>query len=201
VTRSIDADSANVTMTGGPGKGITPAAFRDVLSMFATGVTVVSTTAPTTQEVRGMTANAFMSVSLSPALVLVSVRHDAHLHGLIHESKHYGVSLLSERLEHEARRFAGMPMASHIAEPEFADHGGIPVLRDALGWLTAAVVDEHPAGDHTLFIGEILDLGGGDPGERPLGFYQSSFAEIRTLPREGRLAIELWDHPLAGLWG
>jgi flavin reductase (DIM6/NTAB) family NADH-FMN oxidoreductase RutF len=188
-------------MTAEPGQGISPIVYREVLSMFATGVTVVTTTASSTHDVRGMTANAFMSVSLSPPLVLVSVRHDAHLHGLIQESKHYGVSLLSERLEPEARRFAGMPMPAHASEPLFDDHGGIPVLSDALAWLTAAVVDEHRAGDHTLFIGEILALGSGDPGERPLGFYRSSFAEIRTLPRNGRMPIELWDHPLAGLWG
>jgi flavin reductase (DIM6/NTAB) family NADH-FMN oxidoreductase RutF len=197
----MTADSGEGITPADPGPGITPAAYREVLSMFATGVTVVTTTTPSTGGVRGMTANAFMSVSLSPALVLVSVRHDAHLHGLIHQSGRYGVSLLSERLEHEARRFAGMPMPVHTPEPVFTDHAGVPVLRDALGWLTAAVVDEHRAGDHTLFIGQILDLGGGDPGERPLGFYQSSFAEIRTLPRQGRMPIELWDHPLAGLWG
>jgi flavin reductase (DIM6/NTAB) family NADH-FMN oxidoreductase RutF len=148
-----------------------------------------------------MTANAFMSVSLSPALVLVSVRQGAHLHGLLHESGRYGVSLLGERLETEARRFAGMPMPAHTPEPVFTEHAGVPVLSDALAWLTAAVVDEHLAGDHTLFIGEILALGSGEPGERPLGFYQSSFAEIRTLPRQGRMPIEVWDHPLAGQWG
>ncbi len=192
---------ATVIMAGGRRQAIAPAAYRNVLGLFATGVTVVTTNSPSTGEVRGMTANGFMSISLDPPLVLVSVRHGANLHDLIHESKHYGVSLLSARLEHEARRFAGMPVASHVPGPAFVEQGGIPILQHALGWLTARVVDEHPAGDHTLFIGEILDLGSGHPSERPLGFFRSSFAEITTIAHSGRLPIEPWGDSLAGLWG
>lgn len=201
MTRSTNADAAAATTAGRTRRTIPPAAYRDVLGLFVTGVTVVTTTSPSTGQLRGMTANAFMSVSLDPPLVLVSVRHGASLHGLIRKSGRYGVSLLGQRLEHEARRFAGMPVPSHVPDPAFVERGGVPVLRDALGWLTAAVVDEHPAGDHTLFIGEILDLGVGTPGERPLGFFRSSFAEVATPDRHGWLPIEPWDDSLAGLWG
>jgi hypothetical protein len=62
-------------------------------------------------------------------------------------------------------------------------------------------VDEHEAGDHTLFIGEIVDLEAGHPSQRPLGFYESSFAEVSVLEGRGPVAIEPWDHPLMGLWG
>jgi flavin reductase (DIM6/NTAB) family NADH-FMN oxidoreductase RutF len=148
-----------------------------------------------------MTANAFMSVSLDPALVLVGVRHGAHLHDLIHESKHYGVSLLSTSLEIEARRFAGMPVPAETAAPSFVDRGGIPVLEEAMGWLTAVVVDEHPAGDHTLFIGAVSDLGVGHPGDSPLGYFKSSFANITTIAGRGPVPIESWGDSLTGIWG
>ncbi len=185
-----------------PGRpAFTAALYRSVLSQFATGVTVISTHAPSVGEVRGMTANAFMSVSLDPALVVVGVGHKAHLHDLIRESRHYGVSLLSTRLEPEARRFAGMPVPLDLPAPDFVDRGGVPVLEDALGWLTAVVIDEHPAGDHTLFIGEICDLGVGRPGDRPLGYFRSSFADITTIAGRGPMPIEPWGDSIAGIWG
>ncbi|MDQ6821785.1 MAG: flavin reductase family protein [Actinomycetota bacterium] len=184
-----------------PHTPVTPAVYREVLGRFATGVTVVTIKSPSTGDVRGMTANAFMSVSLDPPLVLVSVRRDARAHPLLHESGRYGVSLLGERLEREARRFAGMPVAAYEPTPTFEEHSGTPILRDALGWLVATIVDEHPVGDHTLFIGEIVDLATGHPSQRPLGFYRSSFAEVSVLEGRGPVPIEPWDHPLKGLWG
>jgi flavin reductase (DIM6/NTAB) family NADH-FMN oxidoreductase RutF len=180
---------------------VTPAAHREVLSRFATGVTVVTVKSPSTGDVRGMTANAFMSVSLDPPLVLVSVRRDARMHSLLHEAGRYGVSLIGERLEREARRFAGMHVASHEPAPVFDERGGTAILREALGWLVATVVDEHEAGDHTLFIGEIIDLEAGHPSQRPLGFDRSTFAEVSVLEGRGPVPIEPWDHPLKGLWG
>jgi len=180
---------------------VTPTAYREVLGRFATGVTVVTVKSPATGDVRGMTANAFMSVSLEPPLVLVSVRRDAHMHTLLHQAGRYGVSLIGERLEREARRFAGMHLAAHEPKPAFDERRGTPILREALGWLVATVVDEHEAGDHTLFIGEIIDLEAGHPSQRPLGFYRSTFAEVSVLEGRGPVPIEPWDHPLKGLWG
>jgi flavin reductase (DIM6/NTAB) family NADH-FMN oxidoreductase RutF len=180
---------------------VSPAGCREVMGLFVTGVTVVSARVPATGEVRGMTANGFMSVSLDPPLVLVSIRRGAHLHSIVEQAGNYGVSLLGERMEREARRFAGMSVAAHEPDPVFDQHAGAPVLRDALGWVVAAVVEAHRAGDHTLFIGEILELESGHPSQRPLGFYRSSFAEVTVLPHRGPIPIEPWDHPLTELWG
>jgi flavin reductase (DIM6/NTAB) family NADH-FMN oxidoreductase RutF len=189
----VDVNPASPTFT--------PSLHRSVLGLFATGVTVISTYAASVREVRGMTANAFMSVSFDPPLVVVGVKRGAHLHDLIRESRHYGVSLLSTGLELEARRFAGMPVPADATAPAFVDRRGIPVLVDALGWLTAAVVDEHPAGDHTLFIGEIRDLGVGQPGDRPLGYFRSSFADITKIAGSGPMPIESWGDSINGIWG
>jgi flavin reductase (DIM6/NTAB) family NADH-FMN oxidoreductase RutF len=180
---------------------VTPAAYREVLGRFATGVAVVTVKSPSTGDVRGMTANAFMSVSLDPPLVLVSVRRDARMHAHLQEARRYGVSLLGERLEREARRFAGMAVADYEPTAAFDECAGTPILREALGWLVATVVDEHDAGDHTLFIGEIVDLGTAHPSQSPLGFYCSAFAQVSVLEGRGPVPIEPWDHPLKGLWG
>src|SRR6187549_3844453 len=68
-------------------------AFRRTLGMFATGVTVITTT--TQEQVHGMTANAFMSVSLRPPLVLISVDKRAKMHRLLYHGMRFGVSVLS----------------------------------------------------------------------------------------------------------
>jgi flavin reductase (DIM6/NTAB) family NADH-FMN oxidoreductase RutF len=129
------------------------------------------------------------------------VRREAYLHDLLKETGRYGVSLLGERLEREARRFAGMPVPGYEPPPVFDDHLGIPILRESLAWLVATVVDVHRAGDHTLFVGEILDMEAEQPSQRPLGFYRSTFAEVAVLDGRGVVPIEPWDHPLRGLWG
>lgn len=49
--------------------------FRTAMSKFATGVTVIA--AEHDGEIHGMTANAFMSVSLDPKLILISIGHHA----------------------------------------------------------------------------------------------------------------------------
>lgn len=177
-----------------------PAAYREVLGLFATGVTVVTAADPDSGEPRGMTANAFMSVSLDPPLVAVSVRRDAHLHQLLVDGGRYGVSLLGEHGEREARRFAGMPVGADTGPPLFDWHCEVPVLRDVLGWLVTRVIASHAAGDHTLFVGEILDLRASFPDQPPLGFYRSTFAEVTLPARRQPVILDPWEHPI-GVWG
>src|SRR5271154_7171825 len=79
--------------------------FRRALSRFATGVTVV-TVARKDGEPKGMTANAFTSVSLDPALVLVCVDLRARTHNLLKTSRYFGVSVLDEHQQAIAQFFA-----------------------------------------------------------------------------------------------
>jgi flavin reductase (DIM6/NTAB) family NADH-FMN oxidoreductase RutF len=199
-----------VTRSSDPGAGITPrpdarstvtaATYRSTLALFPTGITVVAARDPLSGQVHGMTANAFMSVSLEPPLVVVSVRTRANLHDRLTAAGRYGVSFLSDCLEQEARRFAGMPVAVDAAEPDFELHSDAPVLSDALAWLVAEVVDAHEAGDHTLFIGHVLDLcAGARPDELPLCFFQASFAQVRPISGEAPILLEPWSH--ADAWG
>ncbi|MFC6591378.1 flavin reductase family protein [Deinococcus lacus] len=89
--------------------GVDPQEFRQTLGRFASGVTII--TAQDGQERRGMTASAFLSVSMTPPLVLVSVDRRAHMHGLLESSAvtHYGVSILAQDQQHLSDHFAGRP--------------------------------------------------------------------------------------------
>ena len=143
--------------------------FRDVLGRFASGVTVVTTAHE--GHVHGMTANAFVSVSLNPPLVLVSVNNRAHMHKALLSSSRYAVSILAEGQEALSDHFAGRTAAG--LEVSFIYKDGLPVLKDAAAYLVCRVHEIHPAGDHTLYIGEVefLELSDG----RPLVFYAGKY--------------------------
>jgi len=135
--------------------------FRDALGRFASGITVVTTVIE--GETHGMTANAFVSVSLEPPLVLVSVANKAHMHGYLKESGRYGVSVLTAGQEAYSQHFAGF--GAPDTQPEFVEVNGIPLLAESLAHLIVRVTDAHLAGDHTLYIGEVeyVKLWDGEP--------------------------------------
>lgn len=126
--------------------------FRNAMGKFATGVTVLTTVnegAP-----HGMTANAFMSVSLDPKLVVISIGHKARFLEKVSASQKFGVSILADDQEQYSRIFAGQTEGS----PEFVNLAGIPVLHGAVARIACEVVSTHIEGDHTLFIGRVLDI-------------------------------------------
>ena len=100
--------------------------FRQTLGRFASGVTVI--TAADGDERRGMTASAFVSVSLTPPLILVSVDHRAQMHALLSrpEVGRFGVSVLSAAQRHLSDHFAGRP-GPEEAVPWFT-HEGLPLI-------------------------------------------------------------------------
>jgi flavin reductase (DIM6/NTAB) family NADH-FMN oxidoreductase RutF len=146
--------------------------FRDALGTFATGVTIVSTRSG--EQVHGMTANGFMSVSLDPALVVVSVATKARMHDLLLQAGRYGVSVLARDQEQVSRHFAGRPQQG--TEIELREIEGVPLVDRALTHVVAGLVDAHRAGDHTLFIGEVLHFEH-RPGE-PLIFHSGAYRNL-----------------------
>jgi flavin reductase (DIM6/NTAB) family NADH-FMN oxidoreductase RutF len=127
-------------------------ALRRCAGMFATGVTVVTTRVR--EQVHGMTANAFMSVSLEPPLVLISVDRRTKLCGLLHEGRHYGVSVLAEAQSALSDRFAGWP-APDAPEPRFEIVRDTPLVEGALAHFVARVARSYWGGDHSLFLGRV----------------------------------------------
>jgi flavin reductase (DIM6/NTAB) family NADH-FMN oxidoreductase RutF len=127
-------------------------ALRRTLGMFATGVTVI--TALRGEQVHGMTANAFMSVSLEPPLVLISVDRRTKMCALLHEGMHYGVSVLSETQAALSDRFAGRP-GEDLPEPRFAVVRETPLVDGALAHFVARVERSYWGGDHSLFLGRV----------------------------------------------
>ena len=149
------------------------------MGRFCTGVTVVTTARD--DQVHAMTANAFTSVSLQPPLVLVSIDHRTRMHALLPDTRHFGVSVLASDQERVAWHFAGRPMAD--AGDLFTWDGDVPLVRDAIAHVACTLWDEHEAGDHTLYLGEVRGLHE-RPGE-PLVFHGGTFGRIAAEPGAG----------------
>jgi len=135
--------------------------FRRTLGMFATGVTVITT--QVADQIHGMTANAFMSVSLQPPLIVISVDRRAKMNALLREGVRFGVSVLEERQSTLSDRFAGRQ--GEGPEPEFELVHETPLVAGALAHLVARVVRSYWGGDHSLFLGrvEYVRYGEGTP--------------------------------------
>ncbi|MFD1072870.1 flavin reductase family protein [Longispora fulva] len=149
------------------------------MGMFATGVTVVTAGR---DNPHGMTANAFTSVSLEPPMVLVCVVRTAVLHQTVIDSGGFAISVMSARQGHVAKYFASRSRPRDETEFNGVDwapgpHTGAPVLGGNLAWLECELTAVYDGGDHSIFLGTVLDLGRSG-GEDALLFLGGSFYEF-----------------------
>lgn len=178
--------------------------FRTTMSRFATGVTVVTTAQG--ERIHGMTANAFVSLSIDPLLVLISVDHRAQMHALLLESGRYAISILAEEQEALARHFAGRPRDE--IPIDFAWKNGLPLIPHALAHVICTVHSRTDAGDHTLFLGQVEDVSYREG--YPLVFYAGRFFGVTSRPDgipdmplplfEDQEAEDLQSFPLQYYW-
>jgi len=156
-----------------------PLTFRRVAGTFATGVTVI-TAERAPGLVHGMTANSFTSVSLEPLLVLACVSHDARLLSYLKSQRRFGVSILREDQQALSEYFAKLeqtPEEHALLGIRYRwTSSGIPLLDGALAEIACNVVAEHPAGDHTIFLGEVESMECHD-GE-PLLFHRGQYRRL-----------------------
>jgi flavin reductase (DIM6/NTAB) family NADH-FMN oxidoreductase RutF len=134
------------------------------MRLFPSGVCVIS--ADVHGDRIGVTIGSLTSLSLEPPLVGVSIGRDLALHALLRAAGAFGVSMLRGDQADVASRFArGAPpivLWHDIAVREGVT--GAPLLADALSWIECRVWAEYDAGDHTLFVGEVVALEEGEPG-------------------------------------
>ena len=150
---------------------------RVLMHRFPAGVAVVTVDAEGQQL--GLTVGSLVSLSLDPPLVGVSISRQAAMHELLRDARGFAVSLLAAGQERVAQHFArGVPpiaMWHAVATREGA--AGAPLLVGALGWLECRTWAEHAAGDHTLFVGEVLSV---EPGAAapPLVYVDAGYRSL-----------------------
>ncbi|MFI9295728.1 flavin reductase [Streptomyces gardneri] len=168
-------------------EGVSNDEFRAAMSRLAAGVVLVTAhdpdEGPRGEDV-GMTATAFMSVSLDPPLVLVSLRNGSRMDDLLAEVPVWAVSILSEGQRQVAGRFA---MKNRVSDRLlFADlpytrgeESGAPLLGGALSVLECRTESRVVTGDHTLVVGRVVTVGlPSADGSGPLTYFQGKYRHL-----------------------
>jgi flavin reductase (DIM6/NTAB) family NADH-FMN oxidoreductase RutF len=128
--------------------------FRNALSQFATGVTVI-TTRLADGTFLGLTASSFNSVSLDPPLVLWSLANTASSMPVFTGNSHYVVNILSAEQAALAQQFASRKKDRFEGVEYSLSHTGHPILKGASAWFECHNRSRYPEGDHVIFVGEV----------------------------------------------
>jgi len=121
-----------------------------------------------------MTANAFVSVSLDPPLILLSLDNRSQMHQILPLTGLFGISVLAEDQEELSNHFAGRTVDG--IQVNFISRSNVPLVDGAVAYFIARVVNMHPAGDHTLYIGHVEHYECRDG--KPLLFYGGSYQRM-----------------------
>jgi flavin reductase (DIM6/NTAB) family NADH-FMN oxidoreductase RutF len=148
--------------------------FRQAMGHFASGVTVVTTAHD--GQLYGMTVSSFSSLSLKPPLILICVEQNLTTHTAVAESGQFAVNILDRRQEHLSRRFATHENDKFMSVAWRSSRLGLPVLEGALTIIECRLHNTFPGGDHTIFVGEVLDaeINHGSP----LLYYRRGYHEL-----------------------
>jgi 3-hydroxy-9,10-secoandrosta-1,3,5(10)-triene-9,17-dione monooxygenase reductase component len=161
------------------------ASFRAAISLFATGVTVI--TVNVDGQPAGMTASAVSSLSLDPVRLLVCISNRLPTHDAVARSGRFAVNVLGEGHARTAIRFA-TPGIDKFAGVRIEDEAGVPVLDEAIAYFICDVHERFPGGDHSIFIGDVVRLAY-RPGSRPLLYFASEFGYLAA-PED--LTLKSW---------
>ena len=161
----------------GRGPAFEAARFKDAMSRFATGVTIVSGIDPDSGDAVGFTCQSFVSLSIDPPYVAVAPARTSTSWPRIARTGAFCVNVLGERQEDLCRGFAVSGGPKFDGVPWHPAPGtGAPVIEGTLAWVDCRVELVHDAGDHELILGRVVDLGLGEGS--PLLFFRSRFATV-----------------------
>lgn len=156
-----------------------PAAARAVLGRFPSGV--VALTAAGDPEPAALVIQSFVSLSVEPPRVLLSVGRGSTSWPRIAAAGSFAATVLSEGQGGLARRIAKPGAAGKLegAVTVPSPRHGHPVLAEGSAWFECAIREEFDGGDHRIVVADVLGFGPLDRADLPLVFAGSRFAGIR----------------------
>lgn len=172
-TLCLSRDKQEITMGNAELKQADAVGFRHAAARFTTGVTVITSRDPA-DEIIGMTANSFMTVSLAPPTVLVSVMNGRTL-SAIKETGGFAINVLPAAARDLSRHFAGNPVPG--LSPRFENVGGMPKLYEALAYFDCRIDKFITVEDHTLLVAKVLNCCHRED-EAPLVFFSSQYHSL-----------------------
>lgn len=152
------------------------AQLRQAFAHYPTGVVVVG--ALIDDRPVGMAVSSFVSMSLDPPLVSISIAHSSSTWPTLSAAPTLGLTVLSEHQEHTSRalsarvgdRFAGVDWRA-------GDDGAVFITDGSLH-ITVRVEDTLPAGDHHLVLLRIVDISTHAEAHKPLVFHGSGYHRL-----------------------
>lgn len=144
-------------------------ALRASMANFATGLTVVTTSAG--GRPHGTTLSGVMSLSMEPPMVLLSLSRTSSLLARLSRGGLFGVNVLAAHQDQVAIRFA-TKVHDRFADIDWHDDGA-PRIAGAHAWVLADVASTIPAGDHVLVLGDVVAAEQGP--HAPLTYWQRTF--------------------------
>jgi 3-hydroxy-9,10-secoandrosta-1,3,5(10)-triene-9,17-dione monooxygenase reductase component len=159
---------------------IAPGRFRGVMGQFATGISVVTTFDDAMPA--GITVNAFSSVSLRPALVMVALDRSRFITPMVRSAGRYAVNILGADQQRLSDCFAHAPVSP--GREDFCGAAwhrgptGLPLIEGAIATLECTVVETFSAGDHDLFVGRVDSLEQHREDAAPLLYYRRRYLRV-----------------------
>lgn len=160
---------------------------------FATGISVVTTFEADGVRPAGITVNAFSSVSLEPALVMIALDRRRFITPMVRGAGRYAVNVLGEDQQGLSDCFAHAPVSpgreAFCGAAWHLGPAGLPLIEGAIATLECTVVETFSAGDHDLFIGRVDSLDEHREGVAPLLYFRRRYLRVEhgtDSPVEGK---------------
>lgn len=153
--------------------------YKQVMGSFPSGVTVI-TTLDDDGEIVGMTASAFSSLSIDPALVLFCPNYSSDSYPVLIKNKRFAIHLLSAEQQGEAYAFArkGKDKAQGIDWTLSAL--GNPLLSRASAIIECELWREYDGGDHAIMVGAVKNLITADQQLAPLVYCRGKMGALQA---------------------
>ncbi|HEY1012421.1 MAG TPA: flavin reductase family protein [Herpetosiphonaceae bacterium] len=150
---------------------VDPNLFRQVMSRFASGVTVVTTLDQGRPS--GLTVSSFASLSLTPTLALVCLDNGTRISEQIVAAGGFAINILADDQELLSRHFASPQKGDWGAIDWAPGPAGLPLLNGALARMECSLAQTLPGGDHTIYVGELTHAEAADAA--PLLYYRGGY--------------------------
>lgn len=152
---------------------------RVIMRRWVSGVVIV--TSKSNDQVYGMTASSFTSISIDPPMITVTLAHPSRTHSLINESGLIGITLLGEKQQAVSSLFASHDSEEKIRFLEsegFTLSSGVPLIKGGMGFLDCQVVHQYDMPGSTLFIAEVKGMQK-ETDDQPLVYFNREY--FRTI--------------------
>ncbi len=151
--------------------------FKQCVSQFATGVAIVTTLHQ--KKLYGITVSSFASTSLSPPLISFNVICKGTKHRIFSEAESFAFHILSEDQESLSHMFAKSSSRESEKIPHEISALGNPIFSDALAVMECRLYAEYEAGDHSIILGEVLNVSVSSERD-PLIYFRGEYGSLSS---------------------